>query len=194
MTHLRKVGDRIRACLEDFLTKGVLDEFDNAKDACPFNVGLIEAARFRLVQEFRAELVSEGYQRGLLKAMLTQANDPDTDVLPTWLVEGCPIGICEDTPYTGVFPQTDGLTAAAKASQAFALMDDWDGAALNYQSFRDAGEKAQRELDRMVEHGWATRNSTWADVVAEVGEASLTKMARIIKEKQGREKVRDVRV
>lgn len=73
-------------------------------------------------------------------------------------------------------------------------MDDWDGAALNYQSFRDAGEKAQRELDRMVEHGWATRNSTWADVVAEVGEASLTKMARIIKEKQGREKVRDVRV
>ena len=34
------------------------------------------------------------------------------------------------------------------------VVKDWDGTALNYESFYEAGEKAQFELDRMINEGW----------------------------------------
>ena len=58
-------------------------------------------------------------------------------------------------------------------------------------SFAEAGDKAQAELDRMVDMGWALRKDAWHDVEAAVGKASLTKMACVVKMKQGKvEKVR----
>lgn len=179
---LQTVGGRIRSCFEDLLEEEVLHKFENANDEIPFAEELIWEAQRRLALEFQAELLQNGYQSGLLRSMLEQAHDPDAKTLPTWLEDG--FGINREIEYTGIFPQTDTLSAAAKASQAFAVMDDWAGDARNYSSFEEAGEKAQRELDRMVEHGWAVRHESWAEVVAELGEANLTKMACIVKMKR----------
>ena len=135
--------------------------------------------------------MEEGYQIGLLEALLLSANDPDARVLPSWLKVGVPIGIARDTEYTGIFPRTDGPSAAIKDSQAFQTMTDWAGDARNYKSFADAGDKAQAELMRLVEAGRAQKASSWEEVVRLVGpEARLTKMACIIKQKSGKEKVR----
>ena len=187
---LQQVGRQIRQLLDQSLTDDILTCFENSVDECPFPEGLIWKARYSLTRHFEAEAKDEGYQSDLLRQLLTQAKDPDATVLPAWIEDGFPIGINQQITYTGVFPRSDDLTAAAKASQAFAVMDDWDGKAQNYSSFAEAGDKAQSELDRMVERGWALRKDTWADVVASVGDASLTKMACIVKMKQGREKVR----
>ena len=187
---LQQVGRQIRQLLDQSLTDDILTCFENSVDECPFPEWLIWKARYSLTRHFEAEAKDEGYQSDLLRQLLTQAKDPDATVLPAWIEDGFPIGINQQITYTGVFPRSDDLTAAAKASQAFAVMDDWDGKAQNYSSFADAGDKAQCEVDRMVERGWALRKDTWADVVATVGDASLTKMACIVKMKQGREKVR----
>ena len=125
---LQRVGQQAREVLDVFLTDEVLSCFENSVDECPFPESLIGEARYSLAQHFKAETVHEGYQ---LRAMLEQAKDPDATVLLEWLVDGFPIGINREITYTGVFPRTDGLTAAAKASQAFAMMDDWDGTAQN---------------------------------------------------------------
>ena len=187
---LQRVGQRIRQCLDRYLSGGVIKAFEETKDACPFSDELVLAARRSLATEFCAELEVDGYQSWLLGSMLTQANDPDAATLPGWLRDGFPIGISEEITYTGIFPQTDDVSAAVKASQAFATMTDWDGTAENYVSFVEAGDKAQAELDRLVACGRAERVDDWQSVVDKVGEARLTKMACIVKQKGGKEKVR----
>lgn len=73
------------------------------------------------------------------------------------------------------------------------MLEDWDGTARNYSSFEEAGDKAQLELDRLVEHGRADKCNTWEEVVSLVGpDAKLTKMACIVKQKGNQEKVRIV--
>ena len=189
--NLRTTGDTIRACLDELLNDEVLTEFGNVQDASPFSDELISAARRSLATAFNAEILEEGYQVGLLEALLLSANDPDASVLPSWLREGFPIGIARDIEYTGIFPRTDGPSAAIKASQAFQTISDWMGNAQNYKSFAEAGDKAQAELLRLVDAGRAQKVSTWEDVVQLVGpDARLTKMACIIKQKSGKEKVR----
>ena len=92
----------------------------------------------------------------------------------------------------GVFPETDSVSASIKASQALGIfLEDWDGSAENYKSFEEAGAKGQAELDRLVECGRATKVPSWSEVVQHVGEgAKLTKLACVIKQKDGAEKVR----
>lgn len=84
------------------------------------------------------------------------------------------------------------MSASIKASQVIGrLLEDWDGAARNYESFYDTGDKAQAELDRSVEDKRADRVSSWEEVVSMVGEdAKFTQLVCIIKMKEGKEKVR----
>ena len=84
------------------------------------------------------------------------------------------------------------MSASIKASQTLGiLLEDWDGSAKNYKSFEESGAKGQAELDRLVECGRATKVCSWGEVVQLVGEgAKLTKLACIIKHKDGAEKVR----
>lgn len=133
-----------------------------------------------------------GYQINLLEAMLVEAKDNDAEVLPKWLRTGFPLGISQPIENTGIFPETDDVSASIKASQVIGrLLEDWDGAARNYESFYDAGDKAQAELDRLVEDERADKVSSWEEVVSMVGEdAKLTQLACIVKMKEGKEKVR----
>ena len=59
-----------------------------------------------------------------------------------------------------------------------------------YSSFYDFGEKAQSELDRLIETGRADKVSTWEEVVALVGpQAKLMPLACLVKRKDCKEKV-----
>lgn len=190
---LQLVGQQLRACLDPLLSNEVLEEFENADGQLLPN-DLIWAARQRLAQTFHTEVLKEGYQSEIIHAVLSEANDPDTHTLHEWLTSGFPLGISEGICNNGIFPKTDEVSAAIKASQAMGeLLEDWDGSAKNYKSFEEAGNKAQHELDRLVADGRADRVNTWEEVVEVVGEeAKLTKMACIVKMKGGQEKVRIV--
>ena len=189
---LRQTGAQIRHVMDEFLSDELVAKFENANGQCPFSSELVQAARFRLAQSFHTEPAADGYQTNLFKTILHSAKDPDRDTIPQWLEYGFPLGIEEPIANNGVFPETDSVSAAIKASQALGtLLEDWDGSAKNYKSFEEAGEKGQAELDRLVACGRATKVSSWGDVVCLVGEgAKLTKLACIIKIKDGKEKVR----
>ncbi|CAE8696540.1 unnamed protein product, partial [Polarella glacialis] len=98
---------------------------------------------------------------------------------------GFPLGIEEEIKTCGIFPTTSKDSASVEASRCHGqLVEDWSGEATNYTSFEEAGDMARKELDRVVEHGWADKVLTWSEVVQVVGPgAKLTKMACLIKTK-----------
>lgn len=189
---LRVVGKRIRAVLEQCITDNLIAKFE--ENIC-IDDETVFACRNALAQEFKVNVNCNevvGYQTELLEATLLAANDNNSATLPKWLRDGFPIGVSQEIQNTGVFPATDDVSAAIKASQVIGtLLEDWDGNVENYQSFYEAGPKAQSELDRLVEDGRAERVENWKQVVDLVGEdAKLTQLACIVKVKDGKEKVR----
>ena len=188
---LQKAGKRIKSALDMCISKEALDQFERTLEV---DESLVLRARQALHEEFDVTEVSnpEGYRTTLFRAMLQCAEDVDSEVVPRWLDEGVPLGISVPIEHTSVFPQTDELSAAIKASQTTGLLlEDWNGEAHNYSSFYMFGEKAQSELDRLVQAGRADKVTTWQEVTAMVGsEAKLTQLACLVKHKNGKEKVR----
>ena len=107
------------------------------------------------------------------------------DMLPT----GLPI--CN----TGVFPATEGVSAAILASRLEGkLLGDEAGGFRNYVSFDEAGARAQEQLDILVQAGRAEQIPSWQKVTERLGpEATLTKMAlrHQIERRQDREGAAD---
>ena len=186
---LQRTGLAVREVIDKFLSPRILDS-----NTCPFDDELVLACRRELADRFSASAVSStGYQAELFECLMTKAQDPDAQVLPTWLRQGFPLGITQEITHTGVFPRTDDVSAAIKASQVNGiLLEDWDGSATNYRSFEEVPEKSQAELDRMVAEGRAVTADTWDEVVQLLGpDAKLTRLACIVKQKEdGSEKVR----
>eukprot|EP00435_Cladocopium_sp_Y103_P027145 s3386_g6.t1 len=189
---LRRVGERIRTVLDQCYSVDHLKHFEAT-------VGMDDETVYRcrcaLADEFNAEVTCDrvvGYQVSLLGALLSEAGDLDASVSPDWLQHGVPLGVSRPKANTGIFPATDDVSAAIKASQVIGtLLEDWDGSASNYKSFYDAGDKAQSELDRLVQDERADCVDTWEQVVEMVGiDAKLTQLACIVKMKGGKEKVR----
>ena len=190
---LRKVGMKLRMCLDSCLDDRIMQGLENSTGSCPFDESLIAEGRGKLASAFQASVKNGGgYQDDLIQKILEEAQDPDAQVVPKWMREGFPLGITRTIENTGVFPRTDEVSASIKASQVTgALLEDWDGTATNYSSFVDAGPKAESELDRLVTEGRATLVTDWHEVVRAVGpKAKLTKLACIIKMKGDLEKVR----
>eukprot|EP00438_Fugacium_kawagutii_P036445 Skav213606 [mRNA] locus=scaffold1971:99628:100965:+ [translate_table: standard] len=189
---LQKLGGRIRTVLDGCIEHADLKAFEA-------NVGINSEVVYRcrnaLATEFKVSvdcLEVASYQINLLEALLTEAGDRDAQVLPEWLRNGVPLGVTQPIENTGIFPSTDDVSASIKASQTIGcLLEDWSGEAQNYQSFYQAGPKAQAELDRLVEDERADCVDDWEQVVALVGtEAKLTQLACILEVKDGKEKVR----
>lgn len=193
-TPLQTTGSRIRSVMDTWMN----DDMINMLQSCLSNgIEQQDIVRLRalLAQEFGASLdVNEyAWPVSLWSCLLAAALDPDRDVLPTWMTEGFPLGICCDIDYTGVFPKTEEDTGAVEASRLHGeLMHDEKEDAMNYASFTKAGDKAQGLLDQMVSQGRARMVHSWHDVVQQVGpRAQLTKMGCIIKVKEDMsEKVR----
>ena len=178
--------------INEFLSVELVSRMDKDNGVCPFPTDLIVAARRKLAHAFSTEPETTGYQTGICRQILSEADDPDCSTIPDWLEFGFPLGSNDQIVNNGIFPETDSVSASIKASQALGiLLQDWDGSARNYKSFEEAGAKGQAEFDRLVECGRATKKSSWDEVVHHVGQgAKLTKLACVIKQKEGTEKVR----
>lgn len=190
--HLRSTGGRLRKALEIGLTSEVVARFEQCPEGCPFDAELVAITQRAIAEEFQAQLIGNGYEKKLIFALLHAAHDPDRDILPKWLDEGFPLGVEQTIPWSAVFPKTDEVSAAIKISATIGKhVEDWDGSATNYSSFYEAGDKAQNELDRLVELGRADKFGSWEEVVGALGEGcKLTPLACIVKESHGKEKVR----
>ena len=189
---LRLTGERLRRTLDDWLSDEIVTQLasniqsgiDDAK---------VQSLRRSLAKEFGCDVTECGLQQELWHAILSDAGDPDALVLHRWMQEGFPLGIRSEIDYTGIFPYVAEDTAAVEASRAEGVfMQDLDGGHANYKSFSEAGEKAQSQLDKLLEQQRAKLYHSWADVVADLGaDAQLTKVACLIKTKEdGTEKVR----
>ena len=183
---------RLRKVLDTALTSRALQDFQQRPTESPFSTEAMSQVREALALEFNTTATHRGYEKGILQSVLEQSHDLDAKVIPRWLNEGFPLGIIHPIPHTGIFPQTEDVSDAIRMSALCGrVVKDWDGTALNYESFYQAGEKAQHELDRMLAEGWAEIVPTWAQVVQLFGpEARLTSIACIIKQSHGKEKVR----
>ena len=190
-SHLRTIGMRLRKVLDTALTSRALQDFQQRPTESPFSAEAMSQVREALAFEFSTTATHRGYEKGILESVLEQSHDLDAKVIPRWLNEGFPLGIIHPIPHTGIFPQTEDVSDAVRMSALCGrVVKDWDGTALNYESFYKAGEKAQHELDRMLAEGWAEIVPTWAQVVQQFGpEARLTQIACIIKQAHGKEKV-----
>lgn len=191
-TGLQSVGLRLRNALEAFINEDSSLQFEANPCVSPFSEEQLSQARAAVADEFNVQTCDSGYQKEIIRAVLQVAADPDCEVLYSWLSEGFPLGVKLPIINTGIFPKTDQVSAAIKASQTIGwLKGDFDGDVRNYDSFYEAGSKAQDELDRVIELGWATRVQDWQAVVNEVGPgAVITPLACIIKVKDGKEKIR----
>ena len=189
---LQKTGQRLRRVLMACLTDEMMARFEAQPQEMPFNSCQLAETKHALALEFGAKVSETGFENSLIARILEASSDLDAKVIPQWLNEGFPIGINKTIEHTGIFPQTDDVSDSIKTSAAIGKdMFDWDGTARNYESFYEAGVKAQAELDKYVQEGWADVFVSWKDVVNHFGhEAQLTPMACIVKESHGKEKVR----
>ena len=189
---LRATGSRIRSVIDEWLTDEVVSQLNTDIQAGISDEQVLKL-RQCLEMEFGCSTSDGCLQPDLWKAMLQDAEDPDALVLHNWMREGFPLGIQGDIDYTGIFPYVAEDTAAVEASRAEGVfMQDMDGSHVNYKSFAEAGEKAQSQLDKLLDQGRAKLYHSWEEVVADLGNyAQLTKVACLVKTKEdGSEKVR----
>ena len=191
-SRLRHTGQKLRRIIDEWMTPDLLQKLEN-----DIAGGLADEAvldlRSRLTSFFNVDSNKSGLQSNLWRAILQDAGDPEQNILPEWMETGFPLGIEADISQSGVFPVTDCDTAAVEASRTEGrMMQDEDGEHSNYVSFVEAKEKAQQQLDKLLDQGRAECFTSWAAVEKRFGgDACLTKLACIIKQKpDGGEKVR----
>lgn len=191
---LRQVGRIIRSVLDSCRSEEVLSKWEsNITQGFPKEY--VDMVRNKLCHEFGADPTpsSTGLRTDLWRKLLSQADDCEAEIIPQWFTEGCPLGIRREIAWSGAFPQTSEDTAAVEASKLEGrFMEDTAGNHQNYVSFNEAGMKAQKHLDIMVQNGRAECFRSWEAVVTKYGpECRLTKLACLIKIKDdGTEKVR----
>ena len=59
---------------------------------------------------FGVEVSGSGLPLELWKKLLSEANDPEKDILPKWIEQGFPLGINSCIDHSGVFPVTQADT------------------------------------------------------------------------------------
>ena len=89
-TDLRQTGRRLSCCLELGLASDVLNAFEQCPQANPFSADVVLRVQQALATEFGTCSVGQGYENGLLSAILLASADADARVIPNWLDEGFP--------------------------------------------------------------------------------------------------------
>ena len=182
---LRKVGSAIRVLISEACRGVEVDKFEQEPHLGIPEV-IVSDLRASLAQRYGAAEVDKGFQVEIWRGLLKEAEDVDAQVLPEWMAHGFPLGIKEEIVNPGVFPATEDVTDAIKASQTYGekLVDD-TGDLHNYVSFEEAGEIGQELLDKLESTGRAVKIGSWKEVQSKLGpEARLTRMACIVKEKE----------
>ena len=191
-TSLRTVGRQLRQCVNDWMLDSDIDSL-NANIQCGIDSSRLQELRKVASTAFEVEVSEIGLPLELWKKLLSEANDPEKDILPNWIEQGFPLGINSCIDHSGVFPvtQEDTLSVEASRLEGKVLQDFFDEHA-NYKSFHEAGQKAQAQLDKLYEDGRAELFHSWNQICQRFGQdAQLTRLACIIKPKPGGgEKVR----
>ena len=117
-----------------------------------------------------------GLKAALFDAIINEAEDPDVS-LPDWLLGNTPLGIERPIPCHGIFPPADDRKRRAGE-------DGWDYAVrefVNYESFESNADKAAEELRIERDQGFLEWFTSIEALEAEVGTATVSRMAAIIK-------------
>jgi hypothetical protein len=114
-----------------------------------------------------------------VQAWVEAAGDPDCD-LARWLLEGAPLGVREDIPSRGVFPEA----APAEANEALEEIFAIDEPRANYKSYEEAFEHVAPELKRLRAAGYVEVLGDWQAVRKRFGRSVVvSKLAAILKPK-----------
>ena len=93
---LRKAGKRIRRCLDSCTTDCMLASFESELGK---NEDAVKVAQRAIAKEFRVnaeDIAESGYQASIIRNILKEAEDPDAEVLYSWITEGVPLGISRE--------------------------------------------------------------------------------------------------
>jgi hypothetical protein len=133
--------------------------------------------------------VNSVWNVGLVEAFVADANDPEVQ-LAAWLRDGCPAGVAHGIPHCGIFPTTSPKDRVG--SSITEHLQEHEPSS-NYASVSEEFELSGAEVDRLIEKGYAVKYDEWKDVLAEFGDALVSKLACIIKVREdGTKKVRNV--
>ena len=133
-------------------------------------------------------LKSEGLQPWLFRALLERSGDPECEV-PVWLESYTPLGIVEPIKPASVFPGCDprcvGPELAKLKVNPLLGTDGFE----NYTSYTANRAEADQAMQRELDRGYAEAG-TVEELTRKYGHLVLSRIACIISEKEGKQKVR----
>ena len=115
-------------------------------------------------------------------------DDPDSQTLARWVLEGAPLGFSEAIPLNGIFPPVQGQAWREESAKALIRdIQDWS----NYQSAVEEQEALRGLIQEAVDAGFCTIYSSVEQAEAELGRTPLlNKLGVIVKEKDSGRKCR----
>ena len=127
-------------------------------------------------------------QSNLWEAILTDAKDPETEIVD-WMRHGCPTGgKSSHITSCGIFPLATAASLAVESSRTSAKLignSEWDHSKhCNYKSFYvEDGVHAETEVKRIKDRNFIKVFKDWASVELQWPLARASKVALIIKER-----------
>ena len=189
MAGMSKAGAVVRRALEDFLGEhriGVnpVEELAAGRTAAGFDDEVVSEARERVLRALGSSgpaASKKGISAEVLRAFIEASGDPDYH-LPEWLEGGAPIGILNDIPLAGIFPDVQiSVETDTSLSELVTLEPGW----VNYASVEKEPDTVNEVLSKAVEAGFCRVYDTRRALEAAAGTADIVynKLALISKER-----------
>jgi len=186
------VGKRMQRVLWDFVQNNS-EEVDQTlasigdDKATGFSPESLRTIQQALAVEFHVKLTEDKLERraALLRAILVAAGDPDTHVAD-WAAGQTPLGITQPLPHCGIFPPA-GAAGVSLESVTDLVMS---GELPNYESCRQHADKVEEALKADRAKWFLVWSTSKAELEREVGTLILSRMAALVKTKNGKTKTR----
>ena len=183
---MSEAGAVVRRALEDCLAEHVglnpVEELAAGRTADGFDDKVVAGARERVLRALGSgELATstKGISAAVLRAFIEASGDPDYH-LPEWLETGAPIGILNDIPRAGIFPDVQiGVETDITLAELVTPESGW----ANYASVENEPDTVNEVLGKAVEAGFCRAYDTREALEAAAGTADIVynKLALISK-------------
>lgn len=100
-------------------------------------------------------------------------DDPDSQTLARWVLEGAPLGFSESIPLNGIFPPVQGQWREESAKALIRDIQGWS----NYQSAEEEQEALQGLIQEAVDAGFCTIYNSVKQAEVELGRTPLLNIA-----------------
>ena len=184
---MSEAGAVVRRALEDFLDEHELDvnpvaELAAGRTAAGFDDEVASEARERVLRALGSSepaASGKGISAVVLHAFIEASGDPDYH-LPEWLEKGAPIGILNDIPRAGIFPD---VQIAVETDITLAEFVTPESGWVNYASVENEQDTVNKVLGKAVEAGFCRVYDTREALEAAAGTADIVynKLALISK-------------